>query len=109
MGGVRPRRAGTASGRRRATLTAVLVGHVDSRAGGLGELAALYDVRADDRVDVQRGDDTTIAYEIVARRIVKKDRMPADVFRREGEPVLALITCAPRPIPTEAAIRATSS
>ncbi|WP_374940120.1 class F sortase [Streptomyces finlayi] len=75
--------------------SAVLVGHVDSRTGELGELAALYDVRAGDRVDVQRGDDTTIAYEIVARRIVKKNRMPADVFRREGEPVLTLITCAP--------------
>ncbi|RPK85035.1 MULTISPECIES: class F sortase [Streptomyces] len=75
--------------------SAVLIGHVDSRTGELGELAALYDIRAGDRVDVQRGDDTTIAYEIVARRIVKKDRMPADVFRRDGEPVLTLITCAP--------------
>ncbi|MGW9200584.1 class F sortase, partial [[Kitasatospora] papulosa] len=75
--------------------SAVLVGHVDSHTGELGELAALYDVRAGDRVDVQRGDGTTLTYEIVARRIVKKDRMPADTFRREGEPVLTLITCAP--------------
>ncbi|WP_259294319.1 class F sortase [Streptomyces resistomycificus] len=75
--------------------SAVLVGHVDSRTGELGELAALYDVRAGDRVGVRRGDGTTIAYEVVARRTVTKDRLPADVFRREGDPVLTLITCAP--------------
>ncbi|MFD9850102.1 class F sortase [Streptomyces parvus] len=72
----------------------VIVGHVDSRTQGLGVLAKLDDVRADDRVDVRGSDGSSTEYRIVSRRTVPKDELAnSGVFRRNGEPVLTLITC----------------
>ncbi len=74
--------------------SAVIVGHVDSRTQGLGVLAKLDDVRADDRVDVRGSDGSSAEYRIVSRRTVPKDELAdSGVFRRDGEPVLTLITC----------------
>ncbi|MFE6919225.1 class F sortase [Streptomyces rubiginosohelvolus] len=74
--------------------SAVIVGHVDSRTQGLGVLAKLDDVRADDRVDVRGSDGSSTEYRIVSRRTVPKDELAdSGVFRRDGEPVLTLITC----------------
>ncbi|MFB8382309.1 class F sortase [Streptomyces rubiginosohelvolus] len=74
--------------------SAVIVGHVDSRTQGLGVLAKLDDVRADDRVAVRASDGSSTRYRIVSRRTVPKDELAASgVFRRDGSPALTLITC----------------
>ncbi|GHC51169.1 class F sortase [Streptomyces flavofungini] len=74
--------------------SAVLVGHVDSRTGELGAFAALYDIRADDTVMVEREAAEPLRYRVTARRTVPKQDLPLSVFRRDGRPVLTLITCA---------------
>jgi hypothetical protein len=72
----------------------VIVGHVDSRSQGLGVLAALADVRRDDRLSVVRGDGTTLHYTVTSRRTVPKGALGSSgVFRREGRPVVSLVTC----------------
>lgn len=73
----------------------MLVGHVDSDTGALGQFAALYEVRPGDRVEVQRAGAEPTTYRVVARSTVPKDELPSSVFRRTGSPVLTLITCAP--------------
>lgn len=75
--------------------SAVLVGHVDSRSGELGAFAALYDIRADDTVMVAREAAEPVRYRVTARRTVPEQDLPPSVFRRDGRPVLTLITCAP--------------
>ncbi|MFJ6926385.1 class F sortase [Streptomyces nigra] len=75
--------------------SAVLVGHVDGETGALGEFAALYDVRRGDRVEVRRAKAAPIVYRVVSRATVPKDDLPPSAFRRTGDPVLTLITCAP--------------
>ncbi|GAA2460145.1 class F sortase [Streptomyces macrosporus] len=75
--------------------SAVLVGHVDDRTGDLGAFARLYEVRAGDTIAVAREDAPPVRYEVTAREVVDKERLPAEVFRRDGRPVLTLITCAP--------------
>ncbi|MFB6556634.1 class F sortase [Streptomyces sp. NPDC056405] len=75
--------------------SAVLVGHVDSETGALGEFAALYEIRRGDRVEVRRAEAAPVAYRVVSRATVPKDELPPSVFRRTGDPVLTLITCAP--------------
>jgi sortase (surface protein transpeptidase) len=79
--------------------SAVLVGHVDTDSGDLGEFAALYDVRRDQRVEVSRDGGQPVRYRIVSRVTVPKDDLPASAFRRTGPPVLTLITCAPPYVP----------
>ncbi|MDK1475422.1 class F sortase [Streptomyces sp. 549] len=74
--------------------SAVLVGHVDSDTGELGALAALYDVREGDVLTVRRDSGEPVEYRVSTRRTVPKDELPADVFRRDGPPVLTLVTCA---------------
>ncbi len=75
--------------------SAVLVGHVDTDTGDLGEFAELYDVRPGDRVEVRRAGDEPVRYRVVSRVTVPKDELPSSVFSRTGAPVLTLITCAP--------------
>ncbi|MDT0378331.1 class F sortase [Streptomyces sp. DSM 42041] len=75
--------------------SAVLVGHVDHATGELGEFAALYDVRAGDEVSIRRDGAEPARYRITAREVVDQERLPSGLFRREGLPVLTLITCAP--------------
>ncbi|BFO16368.1 hypothetical protein SHKM778_27560 [Streptomyces sp. KM77-8] len=89
--------------------SAVLVGHVDSDTGALGEFAALYDVRPGDRVEVRRAEAAPVVYRVVSRTTVPKDELPPSVFRRTGDPVLTLITCAPRSNPSAEATSPTSS
>ncbi len=75
--------------------SSVLVGHVDATGRGLGVLAALADVREGDRVVVGRRDGTAVSYRVTARRTVAKDALAGSgVFRRDGAPVLTLVTCA---------------
>ncbi|MFD7692846.1 class F sortase [Streptomyces sp. NPDC059374] len=75
--------------------SAVLVGHVDGETGDLGEFAALYDVGRGDRVEVRRAEAAPVVYRVVSRATVPKDELPPSAFRRTGDPVLTLITCAP--------------
>lgn len=75
--------------------SAVLIGHVDDRTGDLGAFAKLYGVRKGDDVTVTREDAPLVRYEVTAREVVDKDRLPEEVFRRHGRPVLTLVTCAP--------------
>ncbi|MEW1871776.1 class F sortase [Streptomyces caelestis] len=75
--------------------SAVLIGHVDDRTGDLGAFAKLYGVRKGDDVTVVREDAPPVRYEVTAREVVDKDRLPDEVFRRHGRPVLTLVTCAP--------------
>ncbi|MGW0987241.1 class F sortase [Streptomyces sp. NPDC002486] len=84
---------GSASG------SAVLVGHVDSDTGAIGEFAGLYDVRRGDRVEVRRAGVEPVRYRVLARVTVPKDELPPSAFRRTGAPVLTLITCAPPFVP----------
>nr|WP_254047185.1 class F sortase [Streptomyces aureus] len=85
-------RFGTAPGQ--TSGSAVLIGHVDSRSGDLGEFAALRDVRAGDVVLVRRHGAPPVSYRIAARVTVGKSDLPASTFARTGPPVLRLITCA---------------
>ncbi|MFR9676165.1 class F sortase [Streptomyces sp. TR06-5] len=82
-------RPGSASG------SAVLVGHVDSRSGSLGTLAALASVLAGDRILVRTADGSAVHYRITARRSVSRNAFPHRIFRGSGPPVLVLVTCAP--------------
>ncbi|MFB6843353.1 class F sortase [Streptomyces sp. NPDC056373] len=84
---------GSASG------SAVLVGHVDSETGAIGEFAALYDVRRGDGVEVRRAGAEPVRYRVVSRVTVPKDELPPSAFRRTGAPALTLITCAPPFVP----------
>jgi LPXTG-site transpeptidase (sortase) family protein len=75
--------------------SAVLVGHVDYATGKLGAFAALYDVRPGDEVTIRRDGAATARYQVTARKVIDQKRLPAEVFRRDGPPLLTLITCAP--------------
>ncbi|WP_432117753.1 class F sortase [Streptomyces sp. bgisy032] len=75
--------------------SAVLVGHVDDRTGALGAFAKLYAVRKGDDVLVARKHAPPVRYRVTAREVVGRDSLPAEVFRRHGQPVLTLVTCAP--------------
>ncbi|MER5893339.1 class F sortase [Streptomyces sp. NPDC001876] len=86
--------------------SSVLVGHVDSDTGDLGEFAALYDVKPGDRVEVRRADAEPVRYRVTARATVPKDDLPSTTFRRDGSPVLTLVTCAPPFIPDEGGYQA---
>ncbi|WP_257027892.1 MULTISPECIES: class F sortase [unclassified Streptomyces] len=75
--------------------SAVLVGHVDTDTGALGEFLALYGMRRGDRVEVRRAGDEPVTYRVVSRLTVPKEALPPSTFRRSGPPTLTLITCAP--------------
>jgi LPXTG-site transpeptidase (sortase) family protein len=79
--------------------SAVLVGHVDTDTGALGEFRALYAVRRGDRVEVRRAGDEPVTYRVVSRLTVPKEDLPPSAFRRSGAPILTLITCAPPYVP----------
>ncbi|WP_101258728.1 class F sortase [Streptomyces barkulensis] len=86
-------RYGPAPGAR--TGSAVVVGHVDDRTGDLGAFAKLYGVREGDDITVERQGAPPLRYEVTAREVVDQDSLPDEVFRRDGRPVLTLVTCAP--------------
>ncbi|MCE7080489.1 class F sortase [Streptomyces sp. ST2-7A] len=73
--------------------SAVLAGHVDAAGGERGAMAALYDVRAGDIVTIRREGAEPLRYEVTARELIEKRDLPDELFRRDGPPVLTLITC----------------
>ncbi|MFM1967128.1 MAG: hypothetical protein RL134_2853, partial [Actinomycetota bacterium] len=72
----------------------VIVGHVDGVDQGAGAFYDLRELRPGDTVTVTRADDRRIAYEVVAREVFAKDRVPLrELFSRSGPERLTLITC----------------
>ena len=86
--------------------SSVLVGHVDSNTGALGEFAALYDVEPGDTVEVRRAHAEPALYRVTARSTVPKGDLPSATFRRSGPPVLTLVTCAPPFLPEKGGYQA---
>jgi hypothetical protein len=73
--------------------TAVLAGHVDSRAQGPGALFDLRRMEPGDHVVVS-GDGEANEWQVTGRTRYPKDELPLDeIFRWDGEPRLVLITC----------------
>jgi sortase (surface protein transpeptidase) len=77
--------------------SAVLAGHVDSRTQGRGAFFGLTRLDVGDRLAVDYDDGSSVEFEVVGRRSYDKDVVPLDeVFARDGEPRLSLITCGGR-------------
>jgi LPXTG-site transpeptidase (sortase) family protein len=74
--------------------SAVLAGHVSSRSQGRGVFYDLKRVEPGDVVEVDHADGTTSSYSVVAVRTIDKGELPTDeIFSRDGDPLLTLITC----------------
>lgn len=74
--------------------SAVLIGHVDTADGRLGQFAKLERTDPGDRVVVRRGADAVLTYRVTRVEAVPKGRLPtAEIFRRDGAPQLVLVTC----------------
>ena len=72
----------------------VVAGHVDTTTGP-GAFLALARVEEGAEVVVELDDGTRTAYRIVGGESVAKTDLAVDeIFRREGDPVLRLVTCA---------------
>lgn len=73
--------------------SAVISGHVDDRSGP-GAFLALTDVSEGDEVVVEAADGSRTAYTVVSLRTVAKPELAVqEVFRRDGDHLLQLITC----------------
>lgn len=75
--------------------TSVIAAHVDSVAsGGLGPFARLADLEPGGQVSTTDADGRTTTFDVVSVEMVaKSDITWHDVFTREGDPRLVLITC----------------
>jgi LPXTG-site transpeptidase (sortase) family protein len=72
----------------------VIVGHVDGIDQGAGAFYELRELRPGDTVTLTRADDRTVTYEVVAREIFSKSKVPLrELFSRSGSERLTLITC----------------
>jgi sortase (surface protein transpeptidase) len=73
--------------------SAVLGGHVDSREYGVGPLAGLKQLRRGDEIVVTTNAGTERFRVSTVRLISKQDVDLSEVFKREGEPLLRILTC----------------
>lgn len=74
--------------------SAVLAAHVDLAGEGPGVFFDLGDIEPGDQISVEFDDGTVQSFTVEARTIYLKDELPLEaVFRRDGEPILTLITC----------------
>ena len=74
--------------------TTVLAGHVDTKAEGLGPLAALRGVDEGSEIVVAAIDGKSRRYQVTDVKEIRKSRVPLDqVFARDGEETLVVITC----------------
>ena len=72
----------------------VIVGHVDGVDQGAGAFYGLRTLRPGDTVILTRADERSVTYEVVARELFAKDRVPLrELFARSGPERLTLITC----------------
>lgn len=73
---------------------AVLAGHVDTAEQGLGAFARLREVEVGSRVTVVDQSGRELHYDVVGKETITKEALPVeDVFARDGEHVLVLVTC----------------
>jgi hypothetical protein len=73
--------------------TAVIAGHVDSAVFGAGPLERLSDLRLGDVLLVTDAAGVGHRFSVVSRTSYRKSVLPPGVFRRDGPPRLAVITC----------------
>jgi LPXTG-site transpeptidase (sortase) family protein len=73
--------------------SAVLGGHVDSREYGVGPLAGLKQLRHGDEIIIKTTTSTERFRVSGVRLINKQDVNLREVFKREGEPLLQILTC----------------
>lgn len=74
--------------------TAVLTAHIDDRTQGKGVFYDLDELQEGDDVEVRMSDDSVRRFTVdEVRQIPKVDLPTGDLFRRDGVPRLALITC----------------
>ncbi len=73
--------------------SAVLAGHVDSAEYGSGPLEQLYAVDLGEVVEVVDAAGERHRFAVTSRTSYRKAALPAEVFRTDGPPQLALITC----------------
>lgn len=73
--------------------TAVVAGHVDSAEYGAGPLEGLLDLAMGDPVTVTDEAGATHAYVVSSRTSYDKAALPPELFRTDGPPQLALVTC----------------
>jgi sortase (surface protein transpeptidase) len=73
--------------------TAVVAGHVDSARYGAGPLEGLLSLRAGDVVAVTDAAGGLHRYAVASRTSIAKPALPPELFRTDGPPQLALVTC----------------
>jgi LPXTG-site transpeptidase (sortase) family protein len=74
--------------------SAVLAGHVDDRFGRAGSFLLLTQAQEGDEVLIDHADGSRTTYRITTRQTVAKAELAVqDLFRRDGEPNLVLVTC----------------
>jgi LPXTG-site transpeptidase (sortase) family protein len=73
--------------------SAVLGGHVDSREYGVGPLAGLKELSRGDDISIKTNTGTERYRVSSVRLISKQDLDLREVFNREGEPLLRILTC----------------
>ena len=73
--------------------SAVLGGHVDSREYGVGPLVGLKQVRRGDDIIIKTTTGTE-RFRVTTVRLISKQNLDlSNVFKREGEPLLRILTC----------------
>jgi hypothetical protein len=73
--------------------SSVVIGHVDSRAQGIGAFFRLRDLMPGASVFIRLADGTNQRFAVVARREYRKEALPPRIFARSGRPILTLVTC----------------
>ncbi|MGY1594638.1 class F sortase [Geodermatophilus sp. SYSU D00708] len=73
--------------------TAVVAGHVDSARYGAGPLEGLLSLRQGDVVEVTDAGGAVHRYAVASRTSIAKSALPPELFRTDGPPQLALVTC----------------
>ncbi|MCZ2804272.1 class F sortase [Modestobacter sp. VKM Ac-2983] len=73
--------------------TAVIAGHVDSAVHGAGPLETLLSLHEGDPVEVTDAAGGVHRFAVTSRTSFPKSALPAELFRLDGPPQLALITC----------------
>ncbi len=78
----------------------VIAGHVATIEDGPGALAPLAEAEEGMAVEVVDSEGTVHRYEVRGRERISKKRLPTDeIFAREGDPLLVLVTCGGEYIP----------
>ncbi|SOE01515.1 class F sortase [Blastococcus haudaquaticus] len=73
--------------------TVVVAGHVDSAEFGAGPLETLLEVGIGDAVELTDAAGGTHRYAVESRTSYPKSALPRELFRADGPPRLALVTC----------------